>query len=93
VQQLEERGIAAPGNVLIDGVEVDQAGIGQHPALLKSQEGMLIQVGYFVVDLVAIAAVLTEQHLAGNRSLEDPPEQSIDLVGGHVAERDTGLAR
>ena len=92
MQELVEGRVATPGDVFVDGVEVHEARIGQHPALLQGQEGVLVQVGHLLVSLEAVAAELAQQQVAGDGAGEHLIQQAIHLLGGHVPEGHAGHA-
>ena len=80
--------VAAAGDVLVDGVGIDEAGVGQHPALLQRQERMLVEERPPFPGREAVGAVLAEQQVAAGWCRRTPaPSSGVHLVGGHVAER------
>ncbi len=84
--------IPAPGDVLVDGAEVQEARVGQHPALLEGQEGVLGQGPYLGPGLQPLAREVAQDPVHGHAARKKAFQQGVHLVGGDGGEAHPRLA-
>jgi hypothetical protein len=91
-QNFHQRRVASPGDVLFDPSRIDQAAVGQHPASLRREERMLVEIGDIRPGRERLAPKLAESHFVGNGARENGFQQGGNLVGRDMLEADSRAA-
>jgi hypothetical protein len=84
--------VAAAGHVLFDLRGIDDSTVGQHPTLLRREEGMLVEIGHLRPGRQRVVAMLPQYPLVGDLAAEDGIQQGWHRLGRYPAERHPRLA-